>query len=146
MLLARRQNLFCSARPISSPVPLLPRCNIESGSTRRVTPHAAQPRRAARAASSAPTVHLAALTRYAALPRSNLLLERLMLSSDAFTAHVDMHSGLLGWWDAARGAAASPIDGGAANMAPLQLPYACKLLFQELQSMNIVPRIQLRHL
>ena len=31
----------------------------------------------------------------------------------------------------------------SANMATIKIPYACKLLFQELQSMNIIPRLKL---
>jgi DNA-directed RNA polymerase III subunit RPC2 len=74
---------------------------------------------------------------------SMLLLERLMISSDEFTVHVDTKSGLLGWWDAARGTAVSPVDRSSEHMVTIKIPYACKLLFQELQSMNIVPRLKL---
>ena len=81
-----------------------------------------------------------------ALPCSNLLLERLMLSSDLFTVHVDTASGLLGWWDAKQERAVSPVHRGSEGMATVKMPYACKLLFQELQSMNIVPRISLQPL
>jgi DNA-directed RNA polymerase III subunit RPC2 len=78
---------------------------------------------------------------------SNLLLERLMISSDLFTVHVDTKSGLLGWWDGKRNAAVSPLGGAASgHMAAVQMPFACKLLFQELQSMNVVPRIALKAL
>jgi len=68
---------------------------------------------------------------------SQLLLERLMLSSDAFTAHFCTTCGLLGypgWCQYCR---------KEENVSPLRLPYACKLLFQELMSMNVVPRMSL---
>lgn len=69
-----------------------------------------------------------------------LLQERLLISSDAFNADVCGACGLLGaagWCQFCRSREA---------MQVLRIPYACKLLFQELTAMNIVPRIQLRDL
>ena len=66
-----------------------------------------------------------------------LLIERLMISSDAFTVHVCEACGLLGysgWCNLCK---------SSKTVVPLKIPYACKLLFQESQSMNIVPRLQL---
>lgn len=69
---------------------------------------------------------------------SNLLLERLMISSDRFTVWVCRQCGLLGY------------EGWCQNcksrhsMSSLNVPYACKLLFQEIQSMNIVPKLHLK--
>jgi DNA-directed RNA polymerase III subunit RPC2 len=63
---------------------------------------------------------------------SLLLQERLMISSDAFNADVCAACGLLGsanWCQYCR---------TGEHMAVLRIPYACKLLFQELTSMNIV--------
>lgn len=69
---------------------------------------------------------------------SMLLLERLMISSDAF--HVDICGtcglvGYSGWCQYCK---------SSENVSTLMMPYACKLLFQELQSMNITPRLSLK--
>lgn len=69
---------------------------------------------------------------------SNLIMERLMLSSDAFTANVCENCGLLGY----EGMCRRCRSGG--SVSSLRLPYACKLLFQELQSMNIATRLKLQ--
>lgn len=69
---------------------------------------------------------------------SMLLLERLMLSSDACQVDVCRTCGLLGysrWCHFCRSSGA---------IATLRIPYACKLLFQELLSMNIIPRLELQ--
>lgn len=98
---------------------------------------------------------------------SMLLTERLMHSSDAFEVHVCSTCGLLGYKNWCQFCKSS------VGVTPLQIPYdypnflsfpvlqlfgpaqrgayhpgvwhryACKLLFQELQSMNIVPRLTL---
>ena len=67
-----------------------------------------------------------------------LLQERLMISSDAFAADVCSACGLLGsngWCQYCR---------SSDSMTVLRMPYACKLLFQELTAMNIVPRVRVK--
>ncbi|XP_037499224.1 DNA-directed RNA polymerase III subunit RPC2 [Rhipicephalus sanguineus] len=69
---------------------------------------------------------------------SMLLLERLMLSSDACEVDVCQKCGLLGysnWCHYCR---------SSSTISTLRVPYACKLLFQELLSMNIFPRLELK--
>jgi len=69
---------------------------------------------------------------------AGLVMERLMVSSDAFTANACEACGLLGysgWCQNCR---------SGERMADVRVPYACKLLFQELQSMNIAPRLKLQ--
>lgn len=101
---------------------------------------------------------------------SMLLLERLMISSDAFEVDVCGQCGLLGysgWWvqHVCRYifpflvVILSRLSWGdyfsymllcrchycksSCQVSSLRIPYACKLLFQELQSMNIIPRLKL---
>eukprot|EP01029_Cantina_marsupialis_P009851 TRINITY_DN22719_c0_g1_i1.p1 TRINITY_DN22719_c0_g1~~TRINITY_DN22719_c0_g1_i1.p1 ORF type:complete len:1123 (+),score=348.94 TRINITY_DN22719_c0_g1_i1:80-3448(+) len=71
---------------------------------------------------------------------SMLLVERLMISSDAFTAHVCQKCGLLGYDKWCQHCKCGD------DIAQLRIPYACKLLFQELQSMNVVPRLKLSNM
>lgn len=68
---------------------------------------------------------------------SMLLNERLVHSSDGFIAHVCKKCGLLCHHLGCRNCRTS------IHTQPMRLPYACKLLLQELQSMNIVPRLTL---
>nr|WCZ58372.1 RNA polymerase III subunit RPC2 [Paratrimastix eleionoma] len=66
-----------------------------------------------------------------------LLIERLMVSSDQFTISVCNKCGLIGykgWCQYCR---------SNEDCVTMKVPYACKLLFQELESMNIVPRLKL---
>eukprot|EP00736_Rhodelphis_marinus_P004775 Rmarinus@m.6141 len=71
---------------------------------------------------------------------SALIMERLMHSSDAFTVHVCKSCGLMGWNRWCQNCQSS------ADINLLKIPYACKLLLQELQSMNIVPKLRLEEL
>jgi DNA-directed RNA polymerase III subunit RPC2 len=68
---------------------------------------------------------------------SMLLIERLMISSDGFEVNICESCGIIGFlgW-------CSFCNSGQL-VSKLKIPYACKLLFQELQSMNITPKIKL---
>lgn len=68
---------------------------------------------------------------------SNLIMERLMHSSDAFSATVCMTCGLLQYRNWCQYCHSGD------SLTKIQLPYACKLLFQEMQSMNVIPRLRL---
>ncbi|KAJ1834223.1 DNA-directed RNA polymerase III complex subunit Rpc2 [Coemansia sp. RSA 2711] len=71
---------------------------------------------------------------------SMLLLERLMISSDVFEVHVCETCGYIGykgWCQMCR---------SSKSMVPIKIPYACKLLFQELQAMNILPRLVMENI
>ncbi|KAG5009733.1 hypothetical protein AAZX31_07G118200 [Glycine max] len=74
---------------------------------------------------------------------SMLIYERLMLSSDPFEVQVCTACGLLGYYNhkLKTGICSSCKNGD--NISTMKLPYACKLMIQELQSMNIVPRLKL---
>jgi len=69
---------------------------------------------------------------------SALITERFMTSSDVFTANVCERCGLMGYEGWCQRCRASSF------VSKVRLPYACKLLFQELQSMNVTPRLRLR--
>jgi DNA-directed RNA polymerase III subunit RPC2 len=67
---------------------------------------------------------------------SGLLYERMLLSSDVYEASVCNKCGLIGY-DGYCGECKSKED-----VKTVRMPYACKLLFQELMTMGIAPRIK----
>ncbi|KAI5173087.1 DNA-directed RNA polymerase III subunit RPC2 [Nematocida sp. LUAm3] len=67
---------------------------------------------------------------------SEILIERLVISSDKYMIYICLSCGL-------------PVHTAECHSCrstaqKMQIPYACKLLFQELMAMNIAPRITLR--
>ena len=68
---------------------------------------------------------------------SMLLLERLMISSDQFEVHVDTESGLMGYWDANRNCAVSPVSSLGTCACVLVLIRVALVITQE---MNVLFR------
>ncbi|XP_042436446.1 DNA-directed RNA polymerase III subunit 2-like [Zingiber officinale] len=75
---------------------------------------------------------------------SMVISERMMLSSDPYEVQVCRQCDLLGYHNYKSGiSTCSMCKKSGHNMCTIKLPYATKLLFQELQSMNIVLRLKL---
>lgn len=74
---------------------------------------------------------------------SMLIFERLLLSSDPYQVQVCTKCGLLGYYNHKLKISFCSMCKNGENMAKMRMPYACKLLFQELQAMNVVPRLKL---
>lgn len=70
---------------------------------------------------------------------SMLILERLMISSDAFDVDVCNLCGRLAYSSWCHNCRSST------NVAKIAIPYACKLLFQELTSINVIPKLMLKN-
>ena len=68
---------------------------------------------------------------------SMLMIERLMISSDSYRVEVCNTCGLFAYSNWCHYCQSS------STISSVNIPYACKLLFQELVSMNIVPRLKL---
>lgn len=73
---------------------------------------------------------------------SMLIQERLMLSSDAYTVYVCQQCGFMGY-ENADGKLWCQYCRSCEKLVQVQIPYACKLLFQELMAMSIAPRLRL---
>ena len=67
---------------------------------------------------------------------SSLLMERLLFSSDSFKMDVCKICGLIGWHGYCS------FCKKRSGVVTVTLPYAAKLLFQELMSMNVVPKLK----
>lgn len=68
---------------------------------------------------------------------TQLLLERLMISSDAFTVHACQKCGLMGY------NGFCPYCSSSKHVVQLTIPYGTKLMLQELMAMQVVPRLVL---
>jgi len=71
---------------------------------------------------------------------ASILYERMLLSSDVFNANVCAKCGFIGYQDQCTHCKTSE------HMKIVRMPYACKLLFHELMSMGIAPKVRIKDL
>ncbi len=72
-----------------------------------------------------------------------LIKERLVDSSDKYVMYVCEQCGLIVWFDSKRNRPVCPIHGDKGTFARVIVPYAFKLLLQELMSLGIYPKLEL---
>jgi len=72
---------------------------------------------------------------------SSLLRERMLESSDKTVIYVCELCGFIGWYNKRREVYECPIHGDKGILYPVTVPYAFKLLIQEMMSMGIKPRL-----
>ena len=72
---------------------------------------------------------------------SRFTKDRIYHSSDAFTVYTCSKCGLLGVFNTEKKIHTCKTCDNRTDFHKVEIPYACKLLFQELITMNIVPRM-----
>ena len=72
---------------------------------------------------------------------SRFTRERLYDVSDKYQVHVCSKCGMVAAYNDALGIHCCKMCDNRTDFAYVEIPYSCKLLFQELQTMNVVPRI-----
>jgi DNA-directed RNA polymerase subunit B len=73
---------------------------------------------------------------------SMLLRDRMLDNSDAHVVYVCNLCGHISWYNRRKGVYECPIHGEEGDIKPVKIPYAFKLLLQEITSMVIKPRIK----
>ena len=73
---------------------------------------------------------------------ASFLKERLFDQSDAYRVHVCEACGVFAVANLKKGTFFCPACKATTGICQVLMPYACKLLFQELMSMCVVPRMQ----
>ncbi|MCE4609826.1 MAG: DNA-directed RNA polymerase subunit B [Desulfurococcales archaeon] len=71
-----------------------------------------------------------------------LLRDRLLYNSDRYTMYVCTKCGHIAWYNRRKGVYECPIHGEEGDIKPVTVPYAFKLLLQEVTSMMIKPEIK----
>ncbi|MCX8195760.1 MAG: DNA-directed RNA polymerase subunit B [Acidilobaceae archaeon] len=71
-----------------------------------------------------------------------VLRDRMMEASDIYTIYVCNICGHIGWYNRKKQLYECPIHGAEGDLRPVKVPYAFKLLLQELLSMAIKPEIK----
>jgi DNA-directed RNA polymerase subunit B len=72
-----------------------------------------------------------------------LTRDRLLEASDSYILYVCNICGHISWYNRRKGVYECPIHGAEGDIKPVKVPYAFKLLLQELMSMAVKPEIKI---